>query len=310
MAPHILAVLIFVVMFVLIVMDKIERQYVSLGCGLLMIVLVFGLGMHSKDAIVETLNVKSIFQASFWYTAAEGEASSSGINWSTIIFILGMMIMVEGMGKAGFFRWLCLEIAKLVKYRTIPVFITFMLMSFVLAMFIDSITVILFLAAVTLELAQTLKCNPVPIILSEIFCANLGGSATMCGDPPNIIIGTSLGYTFGEFISNTGFIALISLIVIVIYFYLCFHKELAGQGAADQITSYPDPKEAITDKGEFAKSCVIFLLAVVLLVTHAQTGLTVAFIGTFIAILTLVTQYKDAKELLSKVDYKLSLIHI
>ena len=70
MAPHILAVLIFVVMFVLIVMDKIERQYVSLGCGLLMIVLVFGLGMHSKDAIVETLNVKSIFRASFWYTAA------------------------------------------------------------------------------------------------------------------------------------------------------------------------------------------------------------------------------------------------
>ena len=125
MAPHILAVLIFVVMFVLIVMDKIERQYVSLGCGLLMIVLVLGLGMHSKDAIVETLNVKSIFRASFWYTAAEGEASSSGINWSTIIFILGMMIMVEGMGKAGFFRWLCLEIAKLVKYRTIPVFITF-----------------------------------------------------------------------------------------------------------------------------------------------------------------------------------------
>ena len=310
MAPHILAVLIFVVMFVLIVMDKIERQYVSLGCGLLMIVLVFGLGMHSKDAIVETLNVKSIFQASFWYTAAEGEASSSGINWSTIIFILGMMIMVEGMGKAGFFRWLCLEIAKLVKYRTIPVFITFMLMSFVLAMFIDSITVILFLAAVTLELAQTLKCNPVPIILSEIFCANLGGSATMCGDPPNIIIGTSLGYTFGEFISNTGFIALISLVVIVIYFYLCFHKELAGQGAAVQITSYPDPKEAITDKGEFAKSCVIFLLAVVLLVTHAQTGLTVAFIGTFIAILTLVTQYKDAKELLSKVDYKTLLFFI
>ena len=166
------------------------------------------------------------------------------------------------------------------------------------------------MAAVTLELAQTLKCNPVPIILSEIFCANLGGSATMCGDPPNIIIGTSLGYTFGEFISNTGFIALISLIVIVIYFYLCFHKELAGQGAAVQITSYPDPKEAITDKGEFAKSCVIFLLAVVLLVTHAQTGLTVAFIGMFIAILTLVTQYKDAKELLSKVDYKTLLFFI
>ena len=80
MAPHILAVLIFVVMFVLIVMDKIERQYVSLGCGLLMIVLVFGLGMHSKDAIVETLNVKSIFQASFWYTAVEVIVNRTSFN--------------------------------------------------------------------------------------------------------------------------------------------------------------------------------------------------------------------------------------
>ena len=311
MAPHILAVLIFVVMFVLIVMDKIERQYVSLGCGLLMIVLVLGLGMHSKDAIVETLNVKSIFQASFWYTAAEGEASSSGINWSTIIFILGMMIMVEGMGKAGFFRWLCLEIAKLVKYRTIPVFITFMLMSFVLAMFIDSITVILFLAAVTLELAQTLKCNPVPIILSEIFCANLGGSATMCGDPPNIIIGTSLGYSFTDFITNTGLMAVVSLVFVVIYFYFAFRKELKKNGANKKDhASYPDPKEAITDKRGFIASCIIFLCAVVLLVSHAQTGLTVSTIGVAIAIVTLIVAGKDALELLKKVDYKTLLFFV
>ena len=311
MAPHILAVLIFVVMFVLIVLDKIERQYVSLGCGLLMIVLVFGLGMHSKDAIVETLNVKSIFQASFWYTAAEGEASSSGINWSTIIFILGMMIMVEGMGKAGFFRWLCLEIAKLVKYRTIPVFITFMLMSFVLAMFIDSITVILFLAAVTLELAQTLKCNPVPIILSEIFCANLGGSATMCGDPPNIIIGTSLGYSFTDFITNTGLMAVVSLVFVVIYFYFAFRKELKKSGANKKDhASYPDPKEAITDKRGFIASCIIFLCAVVLLVSHAQTGLTVSTIGVAIALITLIVAGKDAVELLKKVDYKTLLFFV
>ena len=97
-----------------------------------------------------------------------------------------------------------MTIAKAVKYQVIPIFITFMIMSTVLAMFIDSITVILFLAAVTVELAQLLKFNPVPMILSEVFCANLGGSATMCGDPPNIIIGTSLGYSFADFITNTG----------------------------------------------------------------------------------------------------------
>ena len=192
MVAQILAVIIFLAMFVLIVLEVWERHIITLGCGLLTLVLVFGLGMHSMSAVLETLNLGSFFTSHFWYTAGQSAEASSGINWETIVFVAGTMIMVEGMGKAGFFRWLCLEIAKLVKYRTIPVFITFMLMSFVLAMFIDSITVILFLAAVTLELAQTLKCNPVPIILSEIFCANLGGSATMCGDPPNIIIGTSL----------------------------------------------------------------------------------------------------------------------
>lgn len=121
-----------------------------------------------------------------------------------------MMIMVEGMAKAGFFRWLCLTIAKAVHYQIIPIFLTFMVMSFVLAMFIDSITVILFLAAITVELARLLKFNPISMILTEIFCANLGGSATMCGDPPNIIIGTAFGYSFTDFIANTGLLAGIS----------------------------------------------------------------------------------------------------
>ena len=311
MLPQVLAVLIFLVMFGLIISEKIERHYVTLGCGLLMIILVFGAVMHSGSAIIETLNVRSIFTAEFWHTASEGAESSAGINWSTIIFIAGMMVMVEGMGKAGFFRWLCLQIARLVHYKPVPVFVTFMLMSFVLAMFIDSITVILFLAAVTIELCRLLKCDPVPMIISEIFCANLGGSATMCGDPPNIIIGTSLGYTFFDFLTNTGLIALISLVIVVVYFYLCFHKKLAAKGGAIlSPAEYPDPASAITDKKEFISSVVIFLLAVMLLVTHANTGLTVAFIGVFIAAVTLIVEHKYAAELLKKVDYKTLLFFI
>lgn len=309
MTAEILALIIFIVMFVLIIMDKIERHIVSLSCGLLMLVLVFGICMHSGSAIWETLNIGSIFTPGFWYTAGASEESSAGINWSTIVFILGMMVMVEGMGRAGFFRWLCLEIASLVKYRTIPVFITFMIMSFVLSMFIDSITVILFLAAVTLELAQILKCEPLPIILAEIFCANLGGSATMSGDPPNIIIGTSLGFSFMDFVTNTGMISLLALVVTIVYFYLCYRKVLAQPASAVPV-SYPDPKEAITDKGEFVKSCVIFAIAVALLVTHAQTGLTVACIGVIVMVLVLLTQYKEAGELMKNVDYKTLLFFI
>lgn len=300
---QILAVAIFIAMFLLIVIDKIERQYVTLGCGALTLILVFGVGMRSTSAIWRTLNLNSFFTTQFWYAAGEAE-SSAGINWSTIVFILGMMIMVEGMAKAGFFRWLCMKLAKLVHYKPIPLFITFMIMSALLAMFIDSITVILFLAAVTVELAKLLKFDPVPMILSEIFCANLGGSATMCGDPPNIIIGTSLSYSFSDFLTNTGLIAGISLILVVFYFFLVFRKELLQEEAeAVNPTTLPDPKEIITNRGDFIVSCVIFACAVIMLITHAQTGLTVALIGTVIAVFTLVTAGKNAIKLLKKVDY-------
>ena len=313
MIAKIVAVSIFLLMFVLIIMDKIERHIVTLVCGVATIGIVLGGCMHSMHAIIETLNVKGIFTLDFWYQSGEATESSSGINWATIIFILGMMVMVEGMAKAGFFRWLCMTIAKAVHYRVIPIFLTFMIMSSVLAMFIDSITVILFLAAVTVELAGLLKFNPVPMILAEVFCANLGGSATMCGDPPNIIIGTSLGYSFSDFISNTGVIAGISLIAIVIFFYFCFRKELkASEVAIGQIdeSTYPNPKDAITDKKRFIFSCIIFACAIILLVTHAQTGLTVAFIGMFIAIVTLLVAGKSIKSLIKGIDYKTLLFFI
>ena len=305
----IIATVIFLVMFILIISEKLERHVVTLLSGLLTLVLVFGVCMHSMSAVINTLNFKEIGTLSFWYQAGEAAENSSGINWATIIFIAGMMIMVEGMGNAGFFRWLCMRLAKAVHYKTVAIFITFMVMSSILAMFIDSITVILFLAAVTVELAQLLKFNPVPMILSEIFCANLGGAATMCGDPPNIIIGTSLGYSFGDFISNTGLIVICALVLTLIYFFLVYHKQLRSNGTIDT-SAFPDPKTAIRDKKSFAISCIIFAFAVVLLVTHAQTGLTVATIGFGIAILTLVTSGKEAVELLKKVDYKTLLFFV
>ncbi len=309
MVAKVLALIIFLVMFILIVTEKIERQYVTLGCGALVLIVVFGICMRSPQAILDTLNFHSIFTADFWITSSEASEASAGINWSTIIFIAGMMIMVEGMGKAGFFRWLCLKLAKLVDYKPVRIFVVFMLMSAFLSMFIDSITVILFLAAVTVELCQLLKCNPIPMILAEVFCANLGGSSTMCGDPPNIIIGTSLHYSFMDFLTNTGAIAGIALIATVIYFYLCFHKELAAETGVTP-EHLPDPGDAITDPKLFKLSVAIFALAVVLLVTHATTGLTVALIGVLVAILTLIVHHSDIPDLLKKVDYKTLLFFI
>lgn len=303
LAAQVFAVAIFIGMFIMIVLDKIERHYVTLGSGILTLVIVFGICMRDGSAIVNTLAFKQFFTKDFWYQVTESE--SSGINWATILFIAGMMLMVEGMAKAGFFRWLCMKIAFIVKCKTVPIFITFTIMAAFLSMFIDSITVIMFLAAVTVELAQLLKFNPVPMILSEIFCANLGGSATMCGDPPNIIIGTSLGFSFFDFLGNTGVVAGISLLVIIFFLYFAFRKELVVKaGEKPDVSKLPDPSEAIKNKKDFVISSIIFVCAVVLLVTHGSTHLTVATIGLFIAIVTLITSGKHALELLKKVDYK------
>lgn len=302
-AAQIFAVIIFIAMFVMIVLDKIERHYVTLGSGILTLIVVFGICMRNGKAIWDTIAIKGFATKDFWYQVTESE--SKGINWATIIFIAGMMVMVEGMAKAGFFRWLCMKIAFLVKCKTIPIFITFMIMSSVLSMFIDSITVIMFLAAVTIELAQLLKFNPVPMILSEIFCANLGGSATMCGDPPNIIVGTSLGYSFFDFLTNTGIAAGICLVFTIVFFYFAFRKEIVTEDSSSiDLSKFPKPSEAITNKRDFIISSVIFGIAVVLLITHAITHLTVASIGLFIAAITLITSGKNALELIKKVDYK------
>ena len=100
----IVALIIFIAMFILIVMDKIERHYVTLICGGLILAVVFGIIMQSSQAVLDTLNVGGIAKTSFWY--GEASESTTGVNWATIVFILGMMVMVEGLGKAGLFRWL------------------------------------------------------------------------------------------------------------------------------------------------------------------------------------------------------------
>ena len=107
MLASILAVTIFLAMFVLIVLDKIEHYLITLGCGLLTIIFVLGICLHSGQAIMEVLNVKSIFTTSFWHTVGQASEDSSGISWATIIFIAGMMVMVEGMKRAGFFYVHC-----------------------------------------------------------------------------------------------------------------------------------------------------------------------------------------------------------
>ncbi|MDP2729334.1 MAG: ArsB/NhaD family transporter [Dehalococcoidales bacterium] len=309
---QILAMVIFAVMFIAIVSGKIHRYIPALIGAALVIVIVFLGVMKSTEAVVSVLNLGQLGEFKFWVPGAE-HIESRGVNWQTIIFIGGMMIMVEGMAEAGFFRWVCLFIARLVNYKAVLILVTFMLLSGFLSMFIDSITVLLFLSTVTIELARLLKFDPVPVIVAEIFAANVGGSATMSGDPPNIIIGTALGYTFTDFAVNTGIIAWIGMIVTLAYFWFIFRKILS-QPQQDSDGSlpnhYPQPSEAIVNRPLFMLNTAIFFVVVVLIVTHAETGLSMALIGVIAALMALVASTKRALHIIQRIDWRTLLFFI
>jgi Na+/H+ antiporter NhaD/arsenite permease-like protein len=245
----------------------------------------------------------------FWYPGHE-PLQSHGVNWQTIIFIAGMMVMIEGLTAAGFFRWMCLSTAKLVNYRVVAIFVAFILLSGVLSMFIDSITVMLFLASVTVELGRLLEFDPIPLIIAEIAAANTGGAATMAGDPPNIIIGTAFGFSFLDFVLNTGLLALAGLLLNLGFFYLVFRKSLhSGKHNATGI-KYPEAKEAITNPRLFLMGAAIFLLVIVLLITHAQTGISVALIGVIAAGLSLLASMQGAQGIIRKFDWRTILFFV
>ncbi len=269
-----------------------------------MILVVFLGVMRSPESVWHVLNLGQIVQSSFWVPGSEN-IESYGVNWQTIIFIGGMMVMIGGMERSGFFRWICLTAARLVGCRVMPLLIAFMVISGFLSMFIDSITVLLFLSLITIELGRILKFDPVPMIIAEIFAANTGGAATMSGDPPNIIIGTAFGYTFMDFAVNTGLIAWVGMIFACIYFYLVFRKPLTQQMDADELMKVcPFPSSAITDRRLFYIVTGVFILTVALVVTHSQTGFSMAFVGVIGGVLTILTDIKAAWEVFRAVNWQ------
>jgi Na+/H+ antiporter NhaD/arsenite permease-like protein len=301
---QIIAIAIFVIMLGVIISDKMPRYIPALVGAALMIFVVFLAIERSTDSVYTVLNLRQLIEGKFWVPGAE-HIESRGVNWQTIVFIGGMMVMVAGMERAGFFRWICLVAARLVGCRVIPLLLCFMLISGFLSMFIDSITVLLFLSLVTIELARLLKFDPVPVIIAEIFAANTGGAATMSGDPPNIIIGTAFGYTFMDFAVNTGMIAWIGMIFTLTYFYFVFRRNLKQHtDPAEMMKVCPLPSSAITDRRLFLIDTAIFIFVVVLIVTHAQTGLSVALIGVIAACLTVLTDLKHFREVISGVNWQ------
>jgi Na+/H+ antiporter NhaD/arsenite permease-like protein len=296
---------IFVGVVISLTIGKVHRFIPALiGAALTLLVVFLGIE-RNPQAAVGALNLAEIVRPTFWVGVYQ-PTMPYGVNWQTILFIGGMMVLVEGLRAVGFFRWLCLNTAQIVNYRVIPIALLFMVLSGVLSMFLDNVTVILFMGSVTIELARLLKINAVPLIIAEIVAANAGGTATLIGDPPNIIIGTSLGYSFNEFLVNLAPIVWVGMAAALGYFYFRFRKEKLGAGSGVGISAahYPKSGEAITNRNLFWIQFAILVLTVVLLIMHEQAKLSVAAVSFIGAGATLAASRKGASNLIKGVDWK------
>ncbi len=279
-----IALTIFVLVYVAIASEKFPRHWVALLGGALLVVF----RVLTLEDVVKT------------------------INWETLGLLAGMFVLVSILNESGFFKWLAMTAVRKVKYRPAPLFAVLILMAAFLSMFMDSITVMLFLAALTVQLCQLLRMDPIPLVIAEVCAANTGGAATLVGDPPNVILGTTLGFSFSDFATHTGPISIIVALVMLLFFYLLNRKSL--NESKKWLTDYTILEIEYSNRdqmdGKLAKVGLIFFgIAVLLLIFHVPlrnlTGLPInaavaALLPATIALFLL--QDKQRRKIILKLD--------
>lgn len=225
-----------------------------------------------------------------------GRDLASIVNWDTLLFIFGMMVVIGTMERAGVFRWLGLHAVRAARLEPLRLFVVLPALAAVLSAFVDSITVMLFLGALTVEICRHARLRPLPLLIAEITAANVGGAATMVGDPPNVILGTRFGLSFLEFAMGTGVIAVVAVALVIACFAWLFRRDIGDArawfrdhpGRHARALAMLDPREAVGDRVLFAVGWIALGLVVALLVTHRLIGVPVGVVGASAAAFVLV----------------------
>ena len=237
---------------------------------------------------------------------------ASAINWQALGVLLGMFIIASSLREAGFFEWVGLHLARSVDAHPIRMYILLPLMTAGMASLLDIVTVALFIVPLTVEVFEGLEIDPVPFVIAEVLAANIGGIATMVGDPTNIIIGSSLGLTFNQFLQNTAPIALAAIAVNSVLLYLknrtFLHRDAMTRHRQRPVLDLRSPSEAVKDRGLLRVSLVSLLLAVSFLVVHTFLGVSAALATLLPAFLILVyesSRSNEVQHVLARIDWQI-----
>ncbi len=284
MNPQMLAIVIMSVCYLIIFSEKINRAIIALlGAGVMIVS-----GILSQSTALE------------------------GIDFNTLALLTGMMIIVGIAEKSGMFQFVAVWGAKKVKASPRGLLVVLPLVTAVFSAFLDNVTTVLLIAPVTFQITRTLKINPYPYLILEIFASNIGGTATLIGDPPNILIGSSVGLSFMDFVYHLTPVVVATMIVLLILADLVWGRRLTTRNEYRAAVMEMKAADCIADKGLLYKSLFVLACVIAAFISARQINLdngTIALVGAAVLLLLYSWKFKgeerDAKvqEVFGLVDW-------
>ena len=274
-----LAGIIFIIMYVFIASEKINRTVVAMLGSLLMVLT----GIITQEKAIHH------------------------IDFNTLGLLIGMMIIVAITGQTGVFNYIAIYAAKVAKGEPKRILIILALITAVCSAFLDNVTTVLLIVPVTISITKKLKVDPIPFLITQIIASNIGGTATLIGDPPNIMIGSAVKeLTFLAFIQNLAPIAVINLIVVVGILSFLYRKKLMAQDSLKAEIMKLEPEAEIKDRRLLKKSLGILMLTLLGFFMHQSLNLessTIALTGGFLLLATVGKKHNFIESVLEKIEW-------
>ncbi len=277
-----IALTIFLATYAIIISEKIHRTSVALLGSILMI----AAGILPFHEAVEVIDA------------------------NTIGLLVGMMILVILMTQTGVFEFLAFSLARISKGRPVTLLALFCVLTAVASALLDNVTTILLIVPISLVIARNLKLDPVYFIVPEVLFSNIGGAATLIGDPPNILVGSAVGFSFLDFIQVMGLPTLAVIAVLLPITLLAFRKKLACKPEDCRRLISADPRKSLKDRPLLIKSLIVFALVLTGFFLHSALHLEPAVIALAGAAALLVLSKQHPEKLLEKVEWTTILFFI
>ena len=231
------------------------------------------------------------------------ESGFSYVDINTIGVLIGMMLFVAIVKNSGIFEYIAIKAAKIAKGRPWPLMLLLCIITAVLSGFLDNVTTVLLIGPMTLAITNMLTTSPVPFFITQIMSSHIGGTATLIGDPPNIMIGSAAGLSFLDFVANTGLAVVFVLAAMLVCFYFIYGRKLHVEAEAMAEVLQLDENKTIKDRPLLIKSVVMIVIVVFAFIFHSQLHLESSTVALTAAGIMLLIGRQDVEEAIAGVEW-------